>query len=112
MQSGKLRDRVSLVSITWNRNQYAEPVAVPTTYATVWAEVKDLSGRELFQARQVNSEVTVNVRIRRRTDVTSRHQIAYVNGGRTRTLEIVAVLNPDNRKTEQNLLCVESPDAN
>jgi SPP1 family predicted phage head-tail adaptor len=110
--AGPLRDRISLQSITWNRNQYGEAVAVPATYATVWAEIKDLSGRELYQAQQVNAEVTINVRIRRGTDVSQRHRIIFVDSGRTRTLEILAVLSPDNLKTEQHLLCVESPDGN
>lgn len=60
-----------------------------------------------MQAQQINAEVSVNVKIRYRDDVTSRHRVIFGD----RTLEIVSVLRPDNRKTELNLLCVESPDA-
>lgn len=107
MQAGKLRQRVSLQSVAWNRNTYAEPVATWTTYATRWAEVLDLSGRELQQAQQVNAEVSVGVNIRWMDGVEPSHRVIFGS----RTLEIVSVRDPENLGVKLQLLCVESPDA-
>ena len=46
-----------------------------TTLATVWAEVLPYAGREGWNARQVDSELTHRVVMRYRSDVTSRHRL-------------------------------------
>ena len=107
MEGGKIRHRVQLQSAVYSRNDYGEPIPVWTTYGTRWAEVKDLSGRELYQAQQINAEVTIGVKLRYMTGIEPAHRLLFGS----RILEIGAILNPDNRKIELNILCVESPDA-
>ena len=104
MQSGKLRKRVELHSATVKQqNEYGEQSEGFVKYATVWAEVKPLEGRELERARQLSAEVSYQVHIRYRSDVTVKHKVVFG----TRTLEINAVINPDESNKELWLYCKE-----
>jgi len=46
-----------------------------TTLATVWAEVIPFAGREAWNAKQVDAELTHRVVMRYRSDVSSRHRL-------------------------------------
>jgi SPP1 family predicted phage head-tail adaptor len=104
---GELRHRIIIQTCTYNRNVYGEAVPNWTTSDTRWGKVEDLSGRELYRAKQVNSEVDVKVTFRYNSALTAKNRLMYG----TRVLEIAAVLDPDGRKIETHALCVESPDA-
>lgn len=47
MKAGKLDQRVLIERPNTTKNEYGEPEPNWTTVATVWAEVSDLTGREL-----------------------------------------------------------------
>lgn len=76
------------------------------TYATVWAKIAPLSGRQAWAAQQFVSEVSHTITIRYRQDVQARHRIQF--GGRN--FEIKAVLNPEERNIRLDLLCEEIND--
>ena len=44
MQAGRLRDRVIILNVTTARSPSGHPVETVTEGATVWAEVKGISG--------------------------------------------------------------------
>jgi len=46
-----------------------------TTLATVWAEVLPLAGREGWNAKQIDAELTHRMVMRYRSDVTSRNRL-------------------------------------
>ncbi|EFJ5915813.1 phage head closure protein, partial [Escherichia coli] len=46
MQAGRLRDRVVILNATTVRSPSGHPVETMTEGATIWAEVKGISGRE------------------------------------------------------------------
>lgn len=74
--------------------------------ATVWGSVQPLAGRELFQARQVQANVTHRVYVRFRDDVkanATRWRLVH----RGRTFEIVAAIDLVERERFLELLCVE-----
>ncbi len=48
MQAGRLRDRVIILNVTTARSPSGHPVETVTEGATVWAEVKGISGREII----------------------------------------------------------------
>jgi len=75
-------------------------------HATVWATVEYLSGRELWQAQQANSEANGRVRIRHRADVDPTMRIIYGS----KTLEIITVLPADTKNRELHLLFKEALD--
>jgi SPP1 family predicted phage head-tail adaptor len=70
---------------------------------TVWAGVDFLSGRKLFLAQQVNSEASVEVRIRYRRGITTRIFVDYDG----RMLEVLFVGDPKEAHEELILTCKE-----
>jgi SPP1 family predicted phage head-tail adaptor len=80
MKGEKLDRRVDLQHRTLTRNTTnGEEVETWSTYAAVWAEKKDVRGREFFAAQQSNSDITTTWRIRYRGDVVATDKL--VHGG-------------------------------
>lgn len=107
MRAGALRHRMQLQAPTHTRDSHGQKVItwpVGSTYATVWAAITDLSGRELEHAQQIHATATVLARIRYRSDVTAEHR--GVVG--SRTLEFVAPpQDREGRKRELHIVCRE-----
>lgn len=61
---GQLRDRVRVESPAEAVNSRGQVEQTWTTLATVWASVEPLTAREVWQAREVQSDATERVRIR------------------------------------------------
>lgn len=70
---------------------------------TVYAEVRDLSGRELERARQTVAEANVLVTIRHYYQLIETDRLRF----RGRILNIGAITDPANNKEEMLLVCVE-----
>lgn len=103
MRAGRLRHRVTIQSATTTVDSFGQPIETWGTFATVWAAVEPLSGREYFDAQQVQSEVSYRVRIRHLSGVVPTMRVSYDS----RTLEVLAVLNIDERDREMHLMCRE-----
>ena len=100
MRAGELRHRVELQEKT--ETQTALGVTETwRTVATLWADVRDLAGREYYAAAQTQTEVTTRVRIRYRAGVTPAWRLLHG----ARTLEIRSVIDPDGRRRELQLMC-------
>lgn len=106
MRAGKLRHRITLTEPVEAQDAYGEPVKTwrPIADGECWAEKRDLSGRELFQAQQINSEVSTSFRIRYREDVDARMSVEY----RDRFWHIEHLQDPDGLRDELLLLCRRS----
>jgi len=109
MKAGKLRHRIELQSNAPTQDSYGEPIASWTTDDTVWASIEPLSGRELLRAQEVHAEVTTRIRVRYpgalgASTLTADDRIKHG----ARIFEIAAVINPDERDRELELLCVEA----
>lgn len=103
MEPGRLNRRVELQSATETADTRGGIARTWATYATVWAEVAPLGGRELFYAQQVQSLVTHNIRMRYRTTLTAAHRIKYG----TRIFGVLSVTHPGERHDETVASCVE-----
>ncbi len=103
MRAGDLRQRVTIQQASYTRNAYAERVTNWSTFATVWGAVEALNGRELVEARQVQAEINIRVRIRYRAGITAQMRVTFSG----RTLEIVAPPIEHTRRREMWLLCKE-----
>lgn len=103
MRSGRLRHLVTLEEPATGRATDGGMVAGWSVVDTVWAEVSDLSGREFLTAQEHHAEVSTRVVLRYRDDV--RPSWRVVSG--TRTLQVVAVVDPDGRSTRLELMCRE-----
>lgn len=62
--SQRLNKRITIQQKTAGQDGAGQPIDTWTTVATVWAEVKDVSGREFIAAQAGQAEVTTKVTIR------------------------------------------------
>lgn len=106
MRAGKLRHRVTIQSPPSTRNEYGEEEQDSddwTTFARVWAAVIPLSGRELWNAQQVQGDVTHRVEIRYLQGINPKMRVKFGE----RFLNIASVMNLDERNVEMHLMCME-----
>ena len=107
MHIGKLRHRLDIQNCATSSGEtqdtFGEPIRTWTTSETVWASVEPLTGRERFQAQQVQPEVTHKVKMRYNTSVNAKSRLLYGS----RVLQVEAVMNPEERNAEFEILCKE-----
>lgn len=69
INAGSLRHRITLQSPPTARDSLGQRSGDWVDEATVWADARPLSSRELLAAGQINSEISVRFRIRYRAGV-------------------------------------------
>ena len=79
MRPGRMDQRIAIEELTETQDAQGEPVAVWTEWASVWAEVRDLRGREYFQAQAVQSAIDTIFFIRHIENLT--HKMRIWHGG-------------------------------
>lgn len=103
MQAGKLRHRAELQNMATGQDGYGEETQNYATFATVWAAIEPLQGRELEFAQQISAETNHKVTIRYNSEVKATSRIIFGQ----RTLEVTTVINPKERNRELILMCKE-----
>lgn len=110
MNAGRLRNRITIQM----KSQVADDLGGLDTwvpFATVWASINALQGKQLYKAQQIVAEATHEIVMRWYPDPNN----SALAGPKTnmsvlfntRLFEIEAVLNPDERTKELHLLCIE-----
>lgn len=102
---GSLRDRVTVQIASGSTNTLGETVLSWSNSTAVWANVEGVSASEALTAGQQDVSITHRVRIRYLPGLTQNMRFAW----RSRTLEIVSLLEQDNR-TVHEAICTESRD--
>jgi SPP1 family predicted phage head-tail adaptor len=69
MRAGKLNKRVALQSLQDGQDEIGQPVQTWQTFATVWANVRNLNGLETVKADADTSIVKASIRLRLRRDL-------------------------------------------
>lgn len=103
MNPGQLRHRITIQQPTETVDQYKRPTTGWADYATVWAAVEPLRGREFLLAQNINTELTIRVRIRYLRGVTPGMRVKYGD----RIFDIQSVIDLEERHREMHLMCVE-----
>lgn len=80
MRAGSMRDRIVIMSAKLSRLPSGAMKSTWEDVATVWAEVKGISGRERMTAGAETAQATVRVWIRFRVDVTASSRIRVLTG--------------------------------
>ena len=101
MQSGKMRTPITVQTYTDSIASNGETTKTWTTFATAYAEIRPVSGKELAMAGKVQAELSSVIKIRFLTGLTSRMRI--VSG--TRTFEIVSIV-PDRTNAKDMIIAV------
>ena len=103
---GRLRHRVALQAKALEYDDLGRQARSETSWYTVarpFAEVRELSGRELERANQMSPDVTHQVTIRFREEIGEDYRFLH----RNRELEIRAILDRDTNRRELVCLCGE-----
>lgn len=104
---GQLNRLIELQQLVIHPDQQGGGNAVWTTTATVWAGIEPLRGREFFEARQVQQEVTHRITIRYRADLSPAWRVRRVEGTQARIWRIEHDANLYERGELLELMCVE-----
>ncbi|MCE0185922.1 phage head closure protein [Klebsiella pneumoniae] len=105
MRAGKMKRRVTFQKSESHRDQMGQVISVWSDLATVWAEIRAISGRERMSSGALYSEATVRIWTRYRDDITNANRILYCSPNvRGQVYGIVAVI-PDVDHTRLELLC-------
>ena len=84
VSSGRLNQRITIQAMTLVRGALDGHDETWSDLAVVWAEVTDLSGREIFNAKAMGSEATKRITIRYRTDVKASMRVIFTDGSMAR----------------------------
>lgn len=79
MRLGRLRYRIVIEKPLEQQNEINENEPEWQTVATVWADKRELSGREFHAAQQLNAEASTRFIIRFRNDLETKMRIVYEN---------------------------------
>lgn len=103
MRAGALRHQITIQSATETQNAFGEPAKTWATFATVWAAIEPISGREFYQNRQIGGEISHRVEMRYLSGVTPKMRILYGS----RYFDIESVINEKERNVKHILMCKE-----
>ena len=101
MDSRRLNRKATLQHLVEGQDEAGQPVTTWANLATVWANIKHLSGVETIKANAETSAVKASIRIRYRTDLTAAMRVVH---GAT-TYEIKAVMPDEAGREFADLVC-------
>ena len=104
MRAGQLRHKVIIQENTPSRDDYGAEAESWSNFATVWAAIEPIRGREFWESQQINAEVTARITIRYLSGVTPKMRVKYG----TRIFDIISVINPEERNRDLQLMVKEA----
>jgi SPP1 family predicted phage head-tail adaptor len=103
VRSGKLRHQIAIMQAVETRSATGQPVVTWATFATVFASVEPLRGREFFASKQIQAQVDVRIRIRYLEGVVPKMRVIFG----TKTYLIDSVIDPEERHIEMQIMAQE-----
>ena len=103
MRIGSQRNKIIIESAALSKDNFGAITRTYSTFATWWASISPITGREYVSDGKVNSEVTTRMRGRWISGILPAMRAKFG----TRIFSIVAVINIDERNREIELLCKE-----
>ncbi len=104
MQAGKLRHRVMIEVPVETQGPDGSVIRTWEPFATVWASIEPLAGKEYFAAEREQSDISHRIRMRFIGGITPRMRVSF----ESRIFEIESALNVSERNRELILMCRES----
>ncbi len=106
MRAGQLRHRLKIlkptdVAASWNNTE-----TTWATYATPWGKIEPMSGREYYEAAQVQSETRYIITIRYIRGLMPNMRISFEG----RIFKIIAGLDPKERNRKLEIIATEATD--
>lgn len=103
MRAGQLRYLVTIQQNVATTTARGDRESGWQDFAEVWGDIRPLRGREYYAAQQVNAELTAEIEIRYRSDITSKMRVVY----NSRVFDIIGPPVGDERKDSLILHCAE-----
>lgn len=103
MRAGDLRQRVTINSKTATQDSLGAEVITWVEFATVWAAVEPVTGREFMDGRQITAEVTTLIRIRKMDGISPEMQVVFGS----KVYDILSVIHVEERNREIQMVCQE-----
>lgn len=100
---GELNHRIKLEQLLVEKDNLEQEIETWQLAYEVWADIKPLSGKEYFKARQTKSDIMVQVTIRYRPQIHNHMRMLFNN----QIYEIVSVINVNQENRYLQLLCKE-----
>lgn len=97
----RLNSPVTIKRLASGQDDIGQPVNTWTDLASVWANIRHLSGSESIKADALASSVKASIRIRKRTDVTSAMRVHHGSV----VYEIRAVIPDEVERDKVDLVC-------
>ncbi len=104
VQAGKLRQQVTIQQLVTAPDGLGGTTTTWQAFATRWAAIEPLTGREYFDSQQTTSKVSTRIRLRYLAGVKPAMRALY--GARIYSIE--AMINVEEKNRELQLLCTEA----
>lgn len=105
MRAGKMKRRITFQASVNHQDSMGQIIREWHDVATVWAEIRAISGKELIASGAQLSVATVRIWTRYRDDITTANRILYsLPNIRGQVYGIVAVI-PDSDHSRLEILC-------
>ena len=104
MRAGRLTKRLTIQQVVRAQNAAGELVDIWETWATVWAAIEPLTGRERFLGPRLVAEVDTRIRIRYHAGVVATTMRGTYGG---RVFDFLAVVAPRERHEELEIMALE-----
>ena len=101
VRAGALNSRVTIQSPTATQDAAGQPIPTWADVATVWANVRHLSGTESIKADAESSTVKASIRIRKRPDIDASMRVVLG----TTNYQVRAVLPDEIDRDKLDLVC-------
>lgn len=98
-----MRHKITIKQPGTTQNAFGEQIETWSDVVTCWASIEPLIGKEFFAAKQINSEVSIKIRMHYYAGL--KPNMIAVYG--TRTFEIISVINYKEQNRETLLMCKE-----
>lgn len=100
---GKLRHRITLQKSVVTHDDIGQELEEWQDVATVWASVEPLSGKEYFNAQQINSAISTKIGMRYLPGITTDMRVYF----KRHPYNILSIINLEERNLYLQLLCSE-----
>ena len=103
MHAGLLDKQITIQICTQDQDAAGQPSETWSTFATLYANIKPLVGKDYLAAKQVVDEVSHDVTVRYRRGIKPKMRVSYLD----RYFEIVSVIDPEEKREWLYLKCKE-----
>lgn len=103
--SGRLRHQIIIQQPSVSQDANGNLTETWSAFATTWADIEPVRGREFFEARVNNPELTVRFHIRYVSGITQEMRVKDADGN---IYDIIAPLHIDHRQHEIEIMAIQT----